>query len=227
MRQVAKLLGINHKTVASKQRWHAQRARIEHQRFLKRQKNLAFVQMDEMETFEHTRCKPLSIALAVNPMTREILTAKVAIMPAKGKIAKISRDIYGPRMDQRRDKFSEALSVIKTICVPKPHILTDKKTAYQTWIKTVLPNAIHETTKGRRGCIAGYGELKEGGYDPLFYLNHTAAMIRDNLARMLRRTWCGSKQAWALQDALDLYTHMHNRRLKLAADQQQTGAVFL
>jgi transposase-like protein len=220
MRQVARLLGINHKTVAVKQKWYAKVARLKHQRFLQKQKNIAYVQMDEMETYEHTICKPLSIALAVNARTREIIAARVAVMPAKGKLAKISRDIYGLRVDQRKANFQEALRIVKSVCSSNPNILTDMKPAYRPWIKAIMPKAKHEVTKGRRGCVAGYGEMKQGGFDPLFSLNHTAAMIRDNLARMLRRTWCGSKRLAALQDALDLYTYMHNRRLKLAAYQQ-------
>ena len=32
------------------------------------------------------------------------------------------------------------------------------------------------TTKGRRGCVIGQGELKRGGYDPLFALNLNYAL---------------------------------------------------
>jgi len=38
--------------------------------------------------------------------------------------------------------------------------------------------ATHRTVKGRRGSIAGQGELKKIGFDPLFSLNHTCAMLR-------------------------------------------------
>jgi transposase-like protein len=213
MRQVARLLGINQKTVARKMSWHAEQARLRHQRYLSRLSGLTHVQMDEMETFEHTKCKPLSIALAVNPLNRRILSARVAIMPAKGKLANISRKKYGKRKDERAETFREVLNEIKPCCLEDLTIKTDMKPSYPHWIKGVLPKARHTTTKGRRGCVSGYGDMKIGGFDPLFCLNHTAAMIRDNLARLLRRTWCASKKASALQDALDLYVWVHNSRL--------------
>jgi len=213
MRRTALLLGTSYNTVAAKMRMLAGTSRHYQARLLATKSNVAYIQMDEMETFEHTKCKPLSIALAVEPETRHILAAKVAIMPAKGPLARISRKKYGPRIDERKQCFKEALAVAAAFCTETPEIRTDKKSAYRTWIKEVVPGAKHVTTKGRRGCVVGYGELKEGGFDPLFSLNHTAAMVRDNLARMLRRTWCTTKLKNRLQDALDLYAWMHNERM--------------
>jgi hypothetical protein len=50
----------------------------------------------------------------------------------------------------------------------------------------------------------GQGELKRGGFDPLFSLNHTAAMFRDRLKRLSHRTWCTTKRPDRLQLLLDL-----------------------
>ncbi len=57
------------------------------------------------------------------------------------------------------------------------------------------------------------GELKRGGFDPLFALNHTCAMFRDHLKRLSRRTWCTTKRASCLQDLLYVYAWFHNERL--------------
>jgi hypothetical protein len=46
---------------------------------------------DEMETFEHTKMKPISITVAVTEKTRLIVATKVASMPAKGLLAERSR----------------------------------------------------------------------------------------------------------------------------------------
>jgi hypothetical protein len=59
------------------------------------------LQFDELETIEHTKLKPLSLAVAVEKDTRRILGVVVARMPAKVKIAKSSRKKYGPRADTR------------------------------------------------------------------------------------------------------------------------------
>ena len=62
--------------------------------------------------------------------------------------------------------------------------------------------------------MVGQGELKRGGFDPLFALNHTAAMYRDRIKRLSRRTWCTTKRADRLQLLVDLYAWHHNERLR-------------
>lgn len=61
--------------------------------------NFAF---DEMESFEHTKMKPLSIALAVEDSSRLILDFRVSSMKAKGHLAERARKKYGPRKDERK-----------------------------------------------------------------------------------------------------------------------------
>jgi hypothetical protein len=56
----------------------------------------------------------------------------------------------------------------------------------------------------------GQGELKRGGFDLLFALNHSCAMVRDNLKRLSRRTWCTTKRPDRLQCLLNLYICAHN-----------------
>jgi transposase-like protein len=213
-RRIAKGFKINRKTVVRKFKHLAHVARLNQERRLAKLKGVDLVKIDEMETFEHSKCKPLSIALAVVPGTRLILGARASEMPAKGPLADVSRKKYGPRRDDRKRGFQNVLNTLEPVTTKDLWIVSDKKSVYPRWIREVLPNATHFKTKGRRGCVAGYGEMKEGGRDPLFYLNHTAATIRDNLARMLRRTWCGSKKLAALQLALDLNTDFHNEMME-------------
>lgn len=69
------------------------------------------------------------------------------------------------------------------------------------------------TYKCRRGCVVGQCELKRGGFDPLFSLNHTATMLRDHIKRLARRTWCTPKRLERLQHFLDMYAFYHNESL--------------
>jgi hypothetical protein len=68
----------------------------------------------------------------------------------------------------------------------------------------------HVTVEGQRGCIRGQGELKKVKFDPLFSLNHTMAMLRANVSRLIRQTWCTTKKAERLSDHLALYAYFHN-----------------
>lgn len=211
LRRIAILLNIDRKTVHRRLVSFAAEARLNQSKRLSKLRGVDLIQMDEMETFEHTKCKPLSIALAVIPGKRTILGAFVTRMPSKGSLAAISKRKYGFRPDDRKIGFQSLLWSIKTTLSETPWIITDRKPTYSAWIKQVFPKSVHFRVKGRRGCIVGYGEMKKAVFDPLFYLNHTAAMLRDNIARLLRKTWCTTKLSKYLQDALDVYIDFHNQ----------------
>jgi hypothetical protein len=72
-------------------------------------------------------------------------------------------------------------------------------------------DAEHLQFKGRAAAVVGQGEMKKGGFDPLFSLNQTAAMIRDNIKRLGRRTWCTTKRIDRLLDFLAIYAIYHNQ----------------
>jgi transposase-like protein len=181
-------------------------------------KHLALAQrqvvvFDEMETFEHSKCKPLSITVAVQEHSRLILASEVASMPAKGRLAEISRRKYGRRRDDRPKKIRQALTRVKELMPEIRTIKSDQCPRYPKYVKEIFPSVKHEAFKGRRGCTVGQGELKAGGFDPLFSLNHSCAMYRDNIKRLSRRTWCTTKRPDRLQHLIDLYAFAHNAKI--------------
>ena len=168
---------------------------------------------DDMETFEHTKCKPLSITVAVQEHSRFIIAARVSQMPSKGRLAAVSLKKYGYRPDLRREGLTEVLARIKRVMPEIQTIKSDLCPRYPRAVRQILPGVIHDRSKGRKPCIAGLGELKEGGFDPLFSLNHSCAMFRDNLKRLSRKSWCTTKKPENLQHLLNLYACFHNQRL--------------
>ena len=93
---------------------------------------------------------------------------------------------------------------------PKATFRTDSHPYYPPIIRQVFPNSSHEQVKSRRARVTGQGELKIGGWDPIFSLNHTAAMFRAHVARLVRKTWCTTKKIDCLRDRLILYMVSHN-----------------
>jgi transposase-like protein len=170
---------------------------------------------DEMESFEHSKCKPVAIAVAVEEGSRIILSATAASMPAKGHLAAISRRRYGKRSDRRKHALGKALATISHVAAADLLVKSDQCPRYPKLVRKHLPGAEHKTFKGRRGCVVGQGELKAGGRDPLFSLNHTCAMVRDNVKCLSRRTWCTTKRVDRLQCRLDLYVGAHNVMIDL------------
>jgi hypothetical protein len=211
-RRAARLLGINRKTVARKLRFLSQQARLKQREFLKQYEDhpLVSIQWDDLETSEHSKCKPLSVTLAVEPSERKILGFQVSQMPAKGHLAKIAIRKYGYRRDERAMGWNVLFKSLIPIVDPQATFTSDENPHYSKPLLRHFPNAKHVAVKGRRGCIAGQGELKKIGFDPLFSLNHTCAMLRANLNRLFRRTWCTTKNRQALNDHIALYVDYHN-----------------
>jgi hypothetical protein len=212
-RACARVLQVRPDTIAKKIRRLAARARLDHEGDLKKTSPVSCAVFDEMETFEHSKCKPVSIAISVIDGDRKILAAIAAQMPAKGLLAGISRQKYGPRKDERPRALRMLMSRLKEVTISCPTLKSDECPRYPKYIAEAFEGFSHLRYKGRRGCVVGQGELKEGGFDPLFSLNHTCAMIRDGIKRLSRRTWCTTKKIECLQDLLDLFVWFHNQRL--------------
>jgi hypothetical protein len=106
-RRIALLCATTQITVARKLVLMAKFANSDQDRRLARMKDsVETTDFEEMETSEHTKCKPVAIAAAVQEPTRIIMRLKAASMPEKGRLAKISRRRYGKCRDDRRSALS-------------------------------------------------------------------------------------------------------------------------
>lgn len=209
LRRAAKLLKADRKTIARKLTFLgtcAEKVLIEYRKALK----VECFEFDDLETFEHSKLKPLSVTIAVESKTRRVLGFRVSEMPAKGLLVKRSLKKYGPRKDERSQKRKELFQELQSCVVPYCHIKSDENPHYPKDVRKFFPKAFYETFKGRRGCVVGQGELKAGGFDPLFSLNHTYAMFRANMSRLFRRTWNTTKCRRRLKDHLNIYALYHN-----------------
>ncbi len=206
-------LNLHRRTIARKLKHLAIQARLDQTFYLLNflDQPIAAAQFDEMETHEHTKLKPLSIALAVCQKSRKILGFKVSSMPSKGHLAKKSLKKYGLRRDDRPQAMRDLFYAIKPFLNDNAMVTSDQNPKYPGWLKPTT--WIHTTIKGSRGSIGGQGELKKIGYDPIFSLNHTCAMLRANVNRLFRKTWCTTKKVEGLTDHLWLYMDFHNRIL--------------
>lgn len=213
-RRAALILKINRKTVARKLQYLSGLAREELEHFL-RKNNGRFeaVQFDELQTIEHTKCKPLSVALAVTKHSRKILGVAVSKMPATGHLAKISRKKYGFRPDERRKGLNQLFMKINPALRKTVSLESDEHPYYLPVVNRHCPEGNYTQYKGEKGAISGQGELKKVGRDPLFYINHTLAMLRANINRLIRKTWYSTKIPARLLDHLYIYIAFHNRLL--------------
>ncbi len=214
-RECQRILKINRKTVVRKFIFMAECAKINLAKLNLNRPKVTTFEFDDMETFEHSKCKPLSITLVVENKTRWILGHEVAQMPAKGLLTKISLKKYGNRNDHRPEASVKLFNKIGNYIKPEALIKSDECPHYLGDVRRFFPKAQHKRYKGRKGCIVGQGELKKIGFDPLFSLNHTCAVLRARVNRLIRRTWCTTKKKERLSLHIALVTLHHNLSLNL------------
>ena len=209
-RRIARDLKISRTTVVRKIRWLSRIKSVEHQKFLKQKKGASEIYLDDLKTYIHTHCKPVSVSVAVTE-DRKILGFEVSkTVPNSLRLIEIARKKYGPPKDETAQGFKKLLERISPHVTKKLQVITDEHPLYPGLITKTFPKAKIIRHKSKRAAVAGQGELKEKGHDPLFPINHTFAMIRAHVSRLVRSTWCTSKTIEGLQDHLTLYMHYHN-----------------
>lgn len=98
LRRMARVFRVDRKTVVRKFLYLASLARVVHERKLEDRIEKAHeVQFDEMETFEHTKLKPIAISVGVIAKTGEIVDLRAETLHYKGPLAALAFRKYGKR----------------------------------------------------------------------------------------------------------------------------------
>lgn len=212
MRRAALHISIHRTTVERKLRYLAKKSRLMHEKLLAQigTDKTKHLQFDDLITIEHTKLKPLSITIAVDAKRRYILGASVSQIPSFGHLSALSKKKYGKRKSTHKEKLYELLDKISPFVEEHAKVESDEHHLYAPAVERFFPKAEYFQYKGARGSIAGQGELKKLKNDPLFMLNHTCAMFRANINRLIRKTWCTTKDPNRLQDHVDIYMAFHN-----------------
>lgn len=207
-RRMAKILKCNRKTIARKLKVLSLQAKSKQETWIEG-KVFHHILFDDLETIEHSKLKPVTVTLAVN-FERKIIGFGVARIPAKGHLVKASLKKYGKRKNEALPMRDRLFCNLASVVSSNGLIDSDEHPHYRELVRRYFPNAEHRTFKGKRASLYGQGELKQKGYDPLFKINHTFAMLRDNLSRLVRKTWATTKSIEALEDHIAIYVDYHN-----------------
>lgn len=214
-RRCAKILGVNRKTVEKKVRYLGTKSRQQNERmrlqFLKNQ--ITHMHFDDLITKENSKLKPLSVSIAVDENTRFILGAKVSQIPAFGHLSKIAIKKYGFRQCHHLKGLENLFSENRPFIAEDAVLKSDEHKKYPIVVKRYLPFTEHMRFKSERAHVAGQGELKKVSFDPLFAINHTCAMMRANINRLIRKTWCTTKDPKRLSDHLEIFIYFYNKYL--------------
>ena len=214
MRRSALFLGVTRRTVERKLPILAKRCRLLNDRHLLSFKGRVHnIQIDDLITKENSKLKPLSVTVAVDENRRLILGLEVSQIPAFGHLSRLAKKKYGERSDEHFEGLTRLFQRITPIVNPEVQVKSDEHQRYTGFVSAYLPRSKHLTFKSERGCVVGQGELKKVGFDPLFIVNHTCALLRANINRLIRKTWCTTKDPKRLKDHLDLFTYYYNQKI--------------
>lgn len=167
------------------------------------------IQFDDLETIEHTKLKPVTVPVVISK-DRKILGFEVARIPAKGHLAKRSIKKYGFRKNEAPQARDRLFAKLTPNIHPCAHFECDQHPHYPEIIQKHYPQSNWQQYKGKKSAVSGQGELKKGKFDPLFKINHTFAMFRANINRLIRKTWNTTKLIEALENHIILYVILHN-----------------
>jgi transposase-like protein len=225
IRRVGKILNLHQDTVSKKVKFLAFISRRKQEKLLLKLNNkVTHMQVDDLITIEHTKLKPVSVSVAVDVHSRVILGAEVSQIAAFGHLSELSKRKYGPRKSELKNGLDRLFKSISA-CIQKDSLVeSDEHKMYPGFIHRYLNKAEHKQYKGGKGCVAGQGELKKLAHDPLFIINHTLAMFRANINRLIRKTWCTTKKLDMLKDHLDIFIWYYNSEL-LSGEPHFNGAV--
>lgn len=196
MRRMVELVGCHQRTVASKITHLAEQAEKKHAQFLEDTRT-SCVMIDELETFMHSRYKQLSVSMAVRVKTGHVLGFSVARKPCNQPRGQIK---YKWTVDHRPQAFHGMLLSIQDALKPGCTVITDGHPSYAKWLGKGLANYQHRVLHSP----------DTPGYDPLFVINHTFAKMRNDLARLGRKTWTTTKTIKGLEEHLWLWVAWTN-----------------
>lgn len=210
LRQSARTLGVTRATVERRLDRYGLHARRFHEARMEGKELAGTFQLDEGESFEENRReKPLTLPVLIERSSRFLVHVEVASLPSRPSAGGSKR--RGAPSSSSSSRRSGSRAAVKRCfetlarhrsSTTRPFVQTDRKTTYPSILREVFgKDVLHERTISTR---------KRDVTNPLFAVNHTLAMLRDGLSRLVRRNWAHAKRAVRLERALWVYLLWRN-----------------
>jgi hypothetical protein len=115
------------------------------------------------------------------------LPCRGGLSPADRKRKEVREARFGPRRSGSREAVSKCFKTLAEVHSPSMPVVVE------TDLKATYPGILREHFGDRLAHARTSSKLKRDYSNPLFPINHTLAMTRDGLSRLVRRTWAASK----------------------------------
>ncbi len=202
LRQSARFHDCDRKTVSARLKLFGEHCKDLHLRILEQARGKGGIrgsfQLDELETYEHNRrLFPLTVPVLIERKSYFVLWSECAPLPARGglrpadrtKKEAIEKATGCKRKSGSRAAVARAFELLHRVVPPqgRVRVQTDEKHTYASELKKRFGERVeHRRYSSKAPRVYG---------SALFPINHTLAMMRDGISRLVRRTWAASKQA--------------------------------
>ncbi len=206
IRQMARITRVRRPTVERRLLRLGQTCKDFHAQVLNQLKDRGGIrgifQLDELETYEQNRrLSPVTMPVLIERSSYFVIHGETAAMAARGGLSsgwekkkKRLEKSRGVRKSGSSNSVRNSLKRLREIHKPSVgiHLQTDQKASYRTISREILKDQLqsHSTTSSK---------AKRDKDNLLFPINHTFAMMRDSISRLVRRTWAASKSRLRLE----------------------------
>ena len=202
LRQNARHYHCDRKTVAARLKLFGEHCQNLHLAILEQARARGGIagsfQLDELETYEHNRrLFPLTVPVLIERKSFFVLWSQSAPLPARGglrpadraKKEAIEKATGCKRKSGSRAAVARSFELLQRyVSAEGPvRVQTDEKHTYASELKKRFGERLeHRRYSSKAPRVYG---------SALFPINHTLALMRDGISRLVRRTWAASKQA--------------------------------
>ena len=193
LRQIGRLLRLDINSVQHKHRKIARTCGLLHDNLSPELPEGRTFQLDEEETYEGASIRPVTMPVLIEKETWFIVATAVGSIrrlapegTRRRKRQELEEETSGPRPDESSQCVQAVLEELRRK-VPKGRLRlhSDQKASYALLARQVFGERIdHVKTSGHR---------IRHTHNPLFAINTTLAMSRDNCGRLRRKSWLVSK----------------------------------
>lgn len=166
--------------------------------------------LDEEETYEKASIRPLTMPVVIEKETYFVVATMAGPIrrlaaPGTARRFRQERDEarHGPRRDRSRMCVGATLRALGGLLRGgELTLLTDEKASYRTLGAEVFGEAVHHVTTSSL--------MARREFNPLFPINLTLGMTRDNCGRLRRKSWLVTEKRRCLQLHLHMFTAYRN-----------------
>jgi len=209
LRQAGRRLKLNIRAVQQKQRKMAAMCAHLHGNLCPQLPAGRAFLLDEEETYEGASVRTLTMPVLIEKETWFVVdtavgsSRRLAPIGSARRLRQDREERNGVRPDQSRECVERVLNALaRKVATGAILLHTDQKASYAKVAKAVFGDRLtHVTTAGT---------LVRHTHNPLFPINTTLAMTRDNCGRLRRRSWLVTKLAKYLQAHMHIFTVYRN-----------------